>query len=86
MWKDSPSPSGSMTGAHTSAPSRVTHDLSLSIAPGQVVAVVGSSGSGKSLLAHALLDILPANSARAGIHPLPGGAPHPRPGRRPAGA
>ncbi len=45
----------------------VIHDLSLSIAPGQVVAVVGSSGSGKSLLAHALLDILPANSARAGI-------------------
>ncbi|MBS5136258.1 MAG: ABC transporter ATP-binding protein [Oscillospiraceae bacterium] len=45
----------------------VIHDLSLSIAPGQVVAVVGSSGSGKSLLAHALLDILPANSAREGV-------------------
>ena len=40
----------------------VIRDLSLTIAPGQVAAVVGSSGSGKSLLAHAILGILPYNA------------------------
>ena len=44
----------------------VIHDLSFSIRPGQVVAVVGSSGSGKSLLAHGILGILPYNSAMEG--------------------
>ena len=44
----------------------VIHDLSFSIQPGQVVAVVGSSGSGKSLLAHGILGILPYNSAMEG--------------------
>ena len=44
----------------------VIHDLSFSIHPGQVVAVVGSSGSGKSLLAHGILGILPYNSAMEG--------------------
>ena len=42
-------------------------DLNLTVRAGEVAAVVGSSGSGKSLLAHALLDILPANSAREGV-------------------
>lgn len=37
-------------------------DLSLTVEPGQVAAVVGSSGSGKSLLAHAIFHILPQNS------------------------
>lgn len=37
-------------------------DLSLSVAPGQIVAVVGASGSGKSLLAHSILGLLPYNS------------------------
>ena len=36
---------------------QVIHDLSLTICPGQVVAVVGASGSGKSLLAHGILHI-----------------------------
>ena len=41
-------------------------DLSLSISPGQVAAVVGASGSGKSLLAHAILGLLPYNSHMEG--------------------
>ena len=40
----------------------VIRDLSLAIRPGQVTAVVGSSGSGKSLLAHGILGILPYNA------------------------
>ena len=44
----------------------VIQDLSLTIRPSQVVAVVGSSGSGKSLLAHGILGILPYNSHMAG--------------------
>lgn len=44
----------------------VIHDLSLSISPGQIVAVVGSSGSGKSLLAHGILGILPYNASMEG--------------------
>jgi peptide/nickel transport system ATP-binding protein len=37
-------------------------DLNLEINAGEVVAVVGASGSGKSLLAHAVLGILPQNA------------------------
>lgn len=37
-------------------------DLSLQVRPGEVAAIVGASGSGKSLLAHAILGILPYNS------------------------
>ena len=44
----------------------VIRRLSLTIEAGQVVAVVGSSGSGKSLLAHGILGILPYNSAMEG--------------------
>ncbi len=39
--------------------------LDLDVEAGQVVAVIGASGSGKSLLAHAVLGILPSN-ARVG--------------------
>ncbi|MBG0789762.1 MAG: ABC transporter ATP-binding protein [Desulfovibrionaceae bacterium] len=41
-------------------------DLSLDIGDGEIVAVVGSSGSGKSLLAHAVLGLLPGNARTSG--------------------
>ena len=44
----------------------VIHDLSLSAHAGEIVAVVGASGSGKSLLAHAIFGILPENARVAG--------------------
>ncbi|MTI58215.1 ATP-binding cassette domain-containing protein [Geosporobacter ferrireducens] len=37
-------------------------DLHVEIGEGEIVAVVGASGSGKSLLAHAVLGILPGNA------------------------
>lgn len=44
----------------------VIHQLSLDVKEGEIVAVVGSSGSGKSLLAHAVLDLLPKNAKVSG--------------------
>ena len=44
----------------------VVHSLSLDINEGEIVAVVGSSGSGKSLLAHAILGLLPKNASTSG--------------------
>lgn len=40
----------------------VITELDLEVSSGEVVAVVGASGSGKSLLAHAVLGILPKNA------------------------
>ncbi len=40
--------------------------LDLAVNAGQVVAVVGQSGTGKSLLAHAVLGILPGNASVSG--------------------
>lgn len=40
--------------------------LSLTVRAGEVAAVVGASGSGKSLLAHAVLGLLPYNAALSG--------------------
>jgi peptide/nickel transport system ATP-binding protein len=45
---------------------RVIDDLNLSLRAGEIVAVVGASGSGKSLLAHAVLGILPQNATVRG--------------------
>lgn len=48
---------------------QVISDLHLRIRPGEIVAVAGSSGSGKSLLASAILGILPANATvRGHVH------------------
>ncbi|MBB3112807.1 peptide/nickel transport system ATP-binding protein [Paenibacillus phyllosphaerae] len=44
----------------------VIQNLSLAVERGEIVAVVGASGSGKSLLAHAILGILPHNAAVSG--------------------
>lgn len=44
----------------------VIRDLSLQVEEGQITAVAGSSGSGKSLLAHGILGILPLNSHMEG--------------------
>ncbi len=45
---------------------QVISNLNLTLEEGEVLAVVGASGSGKSLLAHALLGILPNNSTCKG--------------------
>ncbi len=42
------------------------NDISLSVQAGEIVALVGASGAGKSLLAHALLGILPPNAEVSG--------------------
>ena len=47
-------------------PLPVIRDLSLSVSRGEMVAVVGSSGSGKSLLAHAVMGVLPYNGSCGG--------------------
>lgn len=44
----------------------VISDLNLTVRPGEVVAIAGSSGSGKSLLASAILGILPGNATVRG--------------------
>ncbi|MCC5912395.1 MAG: ABC transporter ATP-binding protein [Clostridiaceae bacterium] len=45
---------------------KVISSLNIDIHPGEILAVVGSSGSGKSLLAHAILGILPSNATVTG--------------------
>lgn len=44
----------------------VISDLSVSVHEGEIVAIIGSSGSGKSLLAHAILGLLPYNASVSG--------------------
>lgn len=44
----------------------VLHQLSLRVHAGQILAVAGSSGSGKSVLAHAILGLLPGNACTKG--------------------
>lgn len=44
----------------------VVSDLSLDVRDSEILAIFGSSGSGKSLLAHAILDLLPYNAIVSG--------------------
>lgn len=45
------------------------HRLNLKVYPGELVAVIGQSGAGKSLLAESIMGILPRNARRSGnIH------------------
>ena len=46
--------------------SNVIRNLDIELYEGEILAVVGSSGSGKSLLAHAILGILPDNACTQG--------------------
>ena len=45
---------------------QVISSLNVSLEEGEILAVVGASGSGKSLLAHAILGILPDNATISG--------------------
>jgi peptide/nickel transport system ATP-binding protein len=45
---------------------QVISSLSLKVQPGEILAIAGSSGSGKSLLASAILGILPGNATIGG--------------------
>jgi peptide/nickel transport system ATP-binding protein len=45
---------------------KVINDLSVTVRAGEILAVAGSSGSGKSLLAHAVLGLLPNNARVTG--------------------
>lgn len=44
----------------------VISNLNVSVHEGEIVAIIGSSGSGKSLLAHAILGLLPYNASVSG--------------------
>lgn len=44
----------------------VIHSLSLNVREGEILAVVGSSGSGKSILASSILGLLPGNAKTSG--------------------
>jgi ABC-type glutathione transport system ATPase component len=45
---------------------QMVSDISASVRRGEILAIAGSSGSGKSLLAHAILGLLPYNASMSG--------------------
>lgn len=45
---------------------KVISNLTLDVRPGEIVAIAGFSGSGKSLLAHAVMGLLPENASISG--------------------
>jgi peptide/nickel transport system ATP-binding protein len=53
-------------GAFTRRNLQVISNLNITAREGEILAVAGSSGSGKSLLAHAILGILPKNAVLSG--------------------
>ncbi|WP_212719657.1 ATP-binding cassette domain-containing protein [Blastococcus sp. CCUG 61487] len=64
---------------------RALTGMDLSAAPGEIVALVGASGAGKSLLAHAVLGLLPPNAVERGVVALDGQPLEPAARRRHAG-
>ena len=50
----------------------ILHDVSLDVAPGEIVAVTGESGSGKSMTALATIGLLPAAARTTGRITLEG--------------
>jgi peptide/nickel transport system ATP-binding protein len=50
----------------------ILRDVSLSVDPGQIVGVIGESGSGKSMTAFAVMQLLPEGSAVSGVVELSG--------------
>jgi peptide/nickel transport system ATP-binding protein len=53
-------------GAFSRRELRVISNLNITVYEGEILAIAGSSGSGKSLLAHAILGILPKNAVIGG--------------------
>ncbi|WP_211347088.1 ABC transporter ATP-binding protein [Saccharothrix australiensis] len=51
------------------------NDVSLRVRPGECLALVGESGCGKTVLAHALLGFLPGNAQTAGTATMTGEGP-----------
>ncbi len=45
---------------------RALHDVSFSLARGEIIAVIGASGAGKSVMSQAILSLLPQNAQRLG--------------------
>jgi branched-chain amino acid transport system ATP-binding protein len=43
---------------------RVTEDMSLSVAPGETVVLLGTNGNGKSTLMKCVMGMLPASAGR----------------------
>ncbi|HEX6491160.1 MAG TPA: ATP-binding cassette domain-containing protein [Gaiellaceae bacterium] len=61
----------------------ILHDVSLSIAGGEFVAMLGPNGAGKSTLVKAMLGLLPLAAGRAAILGQPAGEPNARIGYLP---
>ncbi|WP_102348649.1 ABC transporter ATP-binding protein [Bacillus sp. Marseille-P3661] len=55
------------TGVFRQKTNKVISSLNIEMIPGEIIAIVGASGSGKSLLAHAILGILPNNAQISGL-------------------
>lgn len=50
----------------------VVHDLNITVKEGEILAIFGASGSGKSLLAHSILGLLPYNAKVSGNYVFKG--------------